>query len=86
MTESSVAVRYLYTPHHGGGGAAATPEGGKSDALVYRRCAADAPRCVARPHRTCHACLLHSTLVLMFGPGAVIVHVSSNHAGARSGC
>ncbi len=36
MNESSVAVRYLYTPHHGG---SATPgqEGAKSDALVYRR-------------------------------------------------
>lgn len=36
MNESSVAVRYLYTPHHGGAGA--PQEGDKSDALVYRRC------------------------------------------------
>ena len=51
MNESSVAVRYLYTPHHGG---AATPgqEGAKSDALVYRRCSTHRhPLCGTTSHR-----------------------------------
>ena len=37
MNESSVAVRYLYTPNHGG--ASASQDAEKRDALVYRRCA-----------------------------------------------
>ena len=39
MSESSVPVRYLYTPCSGAA-AAAPQEGAKADTLVYRRCLA----------------------------------------------
>ena len=40
MSESSVAVRYLYTPCSSAAAAAAPQDGAKADTLVYRRCLA----------------------------------------------